>query len=289
MKAQKEYLSANIMHSFRVKHTILPYMDSAWHYHPDYELIYMVKGKGKRFIGDSVDDFVAGDLVFMGPNLPHVYKSDEIHYQGNDDVQTEVIVIQFKHNVFGDVFFNLPELKDINKVLSNSLKGIKISGRTKDKVVSEMWRIVNLNGVMRISSLLNILHLLTDSEDLSTVIKGVYKKNFSDKNSEKLGKVFEYTLHNFKKNIQLDEIATIANMSKTAFCRFFKVKTTKTFHQYLTDIRIGHACELLIDSDLTMSQISNQCGFNSQSLFNRQFKAIKGETPREFYARYKNI
>jgi len=289
MKAQKEYLSSNISHSFRVKHTVLPYMDSPWHYHPDYELIYMVQGSGKRFVGDSVENFQAGDLIFIGPDVPHVWKSDEEYYQGVKGVNTEVIVIQFKNEALGKGFFSLPELKEIKSILDLSNRGLKVLGKTKQCIISEMWKIINLNGIARITSLLEILNYLTHTNEVSPLLAVPYKKMHNDRGSEKLNKVFDFVSSNFQKSIQLDDIAQLANMSKTAFCRFFKLKTTKTFNQYLTDVRVSYACELLMNSDLTIAQIAVASGYNSQSLFNRQFKASKGASPREYQVRYKKL
>jgi len=289
MKAQKEYLSSNISHSFRVKHTVLPYMDSPWHYHPDYELIYMVQGSGKRFVGDSVENFQAGDLIFIGPDVPHVWKSDEEYYQGVKGVNTEVIVIQFKNEALGKGFFSLPELKEIKSILDLSNRGLKVLGKTKQCIISEMWKIINLNGIARITSLLEILNYLTHTNEVSPLLAVPYKKMHNDRGSEKLNKVFDFVSSNFQKSIQLDDIAQLANMSKTAFCRFFKLKTTKTFNQYLTDVRVSYACELLMNSDLTIAQIAVASGYNSQSLFNRQFKALKGASPREYQVRYKKL
>lgn len=289
MKAQKEYLSANMLHSFRAKHTILPYMDSPWHYHPDYELILIIQGTGKRFVGDSVENFTHGDLVLLGPNLPHVWQNDEDYHLADSNLTAEVIVIQFKHDVFGETFFSLPEFKEIGKILDFSSRGLKITGRTKTKVIREMWAIINSNGVDRIIGLLNILNLITDLNDLTPICSSVFKRIKYEQNSEKLNKVLEHIVSNFQKPILLDEVADLANMSKTAFCRFFKLKTTKTFNQYLTDLRIGYACELLMDADLSVSQISTLCGFNNQSFFNRQFKALKGTTPSEYQQRYRHM
>ncbi|MCU4175347.1 AraC family transcriptional regulator [Carboxylicivirga sp. N1Y90] len=289
MKAQIEYLSANILHSFRVKHTILPYLDNPWHYHPEYELLYIINGSGKRFVGDSVENFTHGDLVLVGPNLPHVWKNDDRYLRKDPNINAEVIVIQFKHDVFGDHFFALPEFKEILKILNFSLRGLKITGLTKNEVIREMWSILESSGARRITGLLNILILLTKLNDLTPLCSHSFRGLKHEVKSEKLDKVLDHIVSNFQSTILLDDMADLANMSKTAFCRFFKSKTAKTFNQYLTDIRISYACELLMDSDLSISQVGSLCGFNNQSFFNRQFKSVKGETPSEYHSRYKNI
>lgn len=289
MKAQKEYLAANMLHSFRVKHTILPFMDTPWHYHPDYELIYIVKGTGKRFVGDNVENFSEGDLVLLGPNLPHVWKNDDVYLKSDPAVNAEVIVVQFKHDVFGEHFFDLPEFMEVKKILDYSARGLKISGRTYNQVIDELWSIIDTNGVNRVVGLLNILNLITNLNDLTPICSSKFKRIQHEQNSEKLNKVLEHIADNFQHTVYLDDMAELAHMSKTAFCRFFKLKTTKTFNQYLTDVRISYACELLMGTDLSITEIASLCGFNNQSFFNRQFKTLKGETPREYQLRYKNV
>ncbi len=289
MKPQKEILSANIMHSFRVKHTQLPFMDSPWHFHPDYELIYIIKGSGKRFVGDSIENFYPNDLILLGPNVPHIWKNDEKYYLGDKKLYAEVIVIQFKEDALGHDFFSLPEMKEVKKVLNLSKRGVKISGETQKNVKAAMWEAVETTGIKRIRILLNILDLLTNTNDLSLLTSRSFEKMNNESRSKRISKVFEHIAYNFQKKIELGQIAELANMSKTAFCRYFKLHTTKTFQEYLNEVRISYACKLLIEEKLSISQISLECGFNSPSYFNRQFKSIKKETPKSYYLKYKQI
>jgi len=286
MKPIKENLSSNISHSFRVKHSKLQYLDSPWHYHEDFEIFYIIKSSGKRFVGDSIDNFSEGDLVFMGPNLPHVWKNGPECYS-NKKNNAEAIVVQFKENSLGEGFFNLPEFSAIKKILSLSKRGLRISGITKEKIVPLLSEISKNEGAKRITILLEILDLLSKSKELYPLASISFEKMYFDDSRSRINKILEFVSNNFNKNIQLDEIAEIANMSKTAFCRYFKKRTLKTFWEYLTEVRIGYAGRLLINEDLSIHAICTECGFNSNSYFTKIFKSQFGFTPVEYRIKFK--
>jgi len=192
MKPFREKLLNNVMHSFRVKHTELPFMDSPWHNHSEYELILILKGKGKRIVGDSIDNFYPGDLVLVGPNLPHIWQNDDEYLEPKNNLYAEVIVIQFNHDAFGTEFFDLPELQAINRILNLAKRGILISGETQTLLVDMMWDSVKSSGVKRFSILLEILDVLSQSNDLKVLTTTAFEKAYSDYGTDKLNKVFEY-------------------------------------------------------------------------------------------------
>lgn len=289
MKPFRERLLNSLMHSFRVKHTELPYMDSPWHNHSEYELILILKGSGKRIVGDCIDNFYPGDLVLVGPNLPHIWQNDEEYLDSINNLFAEVIVIQFNHDAFGEDFFNLPELQSISRILRLAKRGVFISGRTQSLIIDKMWDSVKSTGVKRLSLLLEILDILSQSKDLKVLTTTAFEKVYKDLGTDKLNKVFEYIALRFHEKISLDQISDTASMSKTAFCRYFKTKTGKTFQQYLNEFRVSYACKLLIEGDLSIKEISHKCGFASPTYFNRQFKAVKEENPREYLSKYQNI
>ena len=288
MKPQLENLLNNSMHSFRVKRTTLSYFDSPWHYHPDYELFYIIKSKGKRFVGDNIENFYQGDMVFMGPDLPHVWKNDEEYYK-NPKRNAEAIVMQFKEDAFGEGFFNLPEMQSVRAFFKLSKRGLKISGDTHKKIARELKIITKLSGVERFTSLLNILNILANSSDLTPLTTESFEKIYYDTGSDKINQVFEYVTNEFRNDIQLIDVAKVANISKTAFCRYFKTRAVKTFFEYLTDVRINYAGKLLIEDQMSISEISYECGFNSPSYFNKQFKKLKTLTPKEYRDKYKPL
>lgn len=289
MRPIKENLSNNIMHSFRVKQTKLPYMDSPWHFHSEYEFIYTIKGSGKRIIGDSIENFYPGDLVLMGPNLPHVWQNGEEYYDKSNGLYAEVIVLQFKHNAFGSEFFSIAEMQAISKFLDLSKRGLSFDGESKQFLIEKMHEVVNIDGIQRFLILIEILDYLSLRSEYKTIASASFPKIQNDSSSERINSVFEYIGNHFQEHIGLGQIAEHANLSKTAFCRYFKAKTTKTFQQYLAEFRINYACKLLIQSEMSISQIAYECGFNSPTYFNRQFKSIKLETPKEYLLKYQHI
>ena len=276
------------MHSFRVKRTTLSYFDSPWHYHTDYELFFIIKSKGVRFVGDNIENFYPVDMVFMGPNLPHVWRNDD-EYIKNPNKNAEAIVMQFKEDAFGKGFFDLPEMQSIRILFNQSRRGLKITGATHERIAKELKQITKVEGVQRFTSLIDILYILATSSDLIPLTTESFEKIDINDESDKINQVFEFVTNEFKNDLELNEVAKIANMSKTAFCRYFKAKTTKTFFEYLTEVRINYASKLLLEDQYSISEISYKCGFNSPSYFNKQFKKVKKITPKEYFIKYKPI
>lgn len=287
MKPIKENIQSDLLHSFRVNYAKLPFLDSPWHFHSDFELFYNIKGNGKRFVGDSIENFYEGDMVLIGANLPHVWKNGKEYYQENPNYRAEAIVVQFKEDSFGDSFFQIPEMQSIKSLLENSKRGLRILGETHTHISSELYKLVNLEGVARFNKLIYVLDILSRSKELMPLATKSFERCIRADRADSINKVFEYVANSFRKDIQLIEVARVASMSKTAFCRFFKKRTSKTFFQYLNEVRVNYACKLLIEDRLSIAEISYECGFNSPSYFIRQFKNIKKQTPKGFIMTYK--
>jgi len=289
MKPLKEKLLSNLAHSFRVKHSVLPYLDSPWHYHDEYELFYIIKSSGKRFVGNSIDNFSEGDMVFMGPNLPHVWKNNGNFYDNLKKNNAEAIVIQFKENVFGKDFFSLPELKSINEFLQLSKRGLLINGSARNQAAPLIKQITHEEGIDRIITLLKILNILSGTSDIIPLASKSFEKIYFDDSGSRIDKVFAYVANNFDKEIKLEKAAKIAGMTETAFCRYFKQRTLKTFFQYLIEVRLSYACKLLIDREKTIGTISIECGFKNVSYFIKQFKKVYRETPAAYRRKLFNV
>ncbi|WP_020530078.1 AraC family transcriptional regulator [Flexithrix dorotheae] len=279
MKPLLEKLTLEPKNSFVLLRDKLPYYPTPWHYHPEYELVLVVKSSGKRIVGDNIENFNDGDLVFMGPNLPHVYDNDPEYYEGREDLEAEAIVIHFKEDFLGKGFFSIPEMHKVSRFFEKSKYGIKITGQTRTNVAQAMEDLFIYEEQTRIIKLLQILEELSLSQEYQLLASPGFVKNYSNSGSERLTNVYEYIMKNFASDIQLDEIAEKANMSPNAFCRFFKARTRKTFSTFLNEIRVGNACKLLIEDKLHISQICYESGFNNLSNFNRQFKKITGKSP----------
>jgi len=276
-----EEISVKNEHSFRSKIDILPHIEVPWHHHPEFELIFLEKSKGTLVVGDCIDKFKDGDMVFIGPNTPHVMKNEDAYYKKDPDLKAIAWVVHFKEDSFGKEFFLLPEMLRIRKFLQKSFQGIRVIGSTKNQIIEQLKMLHTSDYAQRIIILLQILQQLAQSDELEYLASEDFVESFRQSSNQKLYKIYEYVSKNFQQKIELDEAAKVANMSKTAFCRFFKSKTKKTFSEFLNEMRINYAKKLLDEGKLTVSQIAYECGFNSPSYFNKQFKAHTGNSPLE--------
>jgi len=273
--------------SFSIRHDILPTFRGIWHYHPELELHYVIKGEGVRFIGDNISNFSAGEILLLGEKLPHCWRCKEEYFQPESGLNVEVIVIHFLPDCLGRYLLNLPEAFLLNKLFEKAKTGIIVKGAANAQLAKLMHSAVNATNLDRIIVLLSILKILAENEDFDSITLShneFHQSNESD--TIRLNKVCSYTLAKYKNEITLQEIAAIANLSVTSFCRYFKLMTKKTYSDFLTEIRISHACRLLIEDKLPTEVICFECGFNNISNFYRHFKKVTSMTPLEYKRRY---
>ncbi|GAB4044022.1 AraC family transcriptional regulator [Spirosoma litoris] len=286
MKPLFRKVTANPESSYTVRHNILPHLKNIWHYHPELELHYILKGKGVRFIGDKISNFSPGEIVLVGENLPHTWRSNEEYFHNDPDLNIEVIVIQFLPDCLGDHLLKLPEAYLIPKLYEKAKSGMVINGQTNTKLAELMRKAIDATNLDKLIILLSILKLLSETDEFDIIVNGravFYQSNETD--TLRLNNVCSYTLENYKKEITLEEISAISNLSVTSFCRYFKLMTNKTYYDFLIEIRISHACRALIEDKTPTEIICFDCGFNNVSNFYRHFKKVTGLTPLE-YKRY---
>ncbi len=279
-------IDANINHSFYVEHMKFHHFPNPLQFHPEIEILLVIKGTGTRFVGDSIDRFGPGDLVMIGRNVPHVWYSDEITPQENSDPGTEIIFILFKKDLFGDQFWTLPESQNISKLIKLSGRGIRVTGKSLEKIQGLMRMISTSTGFNRIVLLLSILEIIASGKEYKFLSSPLSKYTINESDSNRLNKVYKFVNNNFHNDITLKDASTIANLSPSAFCRYFKKSANKTFIKFLNEIRVAHACRLLIEDDLPVSGIGYSCGYSNISYFIRQFKLITGFTPLTYRKKY---
>jgi len=289
MKPKLLKIYVNPAHSFSSRNELVPFFYKEWHYHPEIELVYIAKGTGTQFIGNDIDHFNSGDMVLVGSNLPHLWKCDETYFKKDSQLRAESNVLHFLPDIFGEKFMHLPENKLIHDLLEKAKHGIKISGNTKDIVFGYLQSLQIAKDGERLLLLLQILYTLSTSKDLKLITINNMQQPSSAKEGERMNAVFQYLVANFDKNITLEDISAQANLSPNAFCRFFKVRTKKTFSQFLMEMRLSHACKLLSETERSISLIYGECGFNNSSHFNRYFKQINGITPLEYRKKHWNL
>lgn len=235
-----------------------------------------------RTVGDHDECFSDGDLVFLGSNLPHSYQNDPVYYQGNASLTAEAIVIHFREDFLGKDFFNLPEMIPVNQLFDRAKFGLKILGNTRQQISDIMHEMQDLSGHRRIIQLLSILEVLSLSEEFQLLANPGFVQQYAVSGNDRITKVHEYIMTNFRKDIPLANAAEIANMSIPSFCRFFKACTRKSYSHFLNEIRVGYACKLLSEDKYNISRICYESGFNNMSNFNRRFKKITGKSPLQY-------
>jgi len=273
-------------YSFSIREDIYPYLYNHWHYHPEAELTLIRKGNGMRLVGDSIEQFNDGDLILLGSNLPHMWRSDAAYFKNVPGLQVEAIAIHFKNEFWGGDFLNLPELRMIKELLNKSARGLKINGKTKAKVAAKMELALKAHGAQRIEFLLSMLDTIASSKEYIILSSAGFGKTYDLDNTEKINLIYTYTFNNFQRKITVEEAASVANLSPHSFCRYFKSRTLKTYWQFLLEVRIGYACRLLIENKQGVSKVCGMCGFNNLSNFNRQFKIVTGTTPLRYVKEY---
>lgn len=280
MKVHEIRLFKEPAKSFILYHEEKPF--SPWHHHPEYELVFIKKGKGKRMVGDHIDRFEENDLVFVGSDIPHEWLCDQEYYRGEDQFLGEGIVVQFSHDFLGDKFFEIPENKPLKNFLSDSSRGFEIYGQCKGHIISRMYDMLNMNDTEQLYTLFSIFKLLSATDELNPLASPAFLETFRLNSNSPMQKALQFILQNFQKQMQISDLLQVTNMSYTTFYNTFKYTYRMPFKSYLMNVRIGYACRLLMDATQDISEIAYESGFENLSNFNRQFKKIKGETPSRF-------
>ena len=287
MQPVLEKVSHSINSSFNFEYIDEPCFYSTWHYHPEIEIILMLEGTGTGFVGDGFINFGPGTLSLIGPNAPHVWLNEKKFYEENAGLKARSIVVKFREDFLGNHFFDVPEMVRIRTLLNNSLRGLIFSGKTSRSISAMVREIVEDQDPMdRLLNLLRILILMSRVKDHKYISNRPFYEKGNQQDCDRIDKIYKFLMNNFTRKIDLSEVAEIASLSPTAFCRYFKSRTNKTLSQFLNEIRIGHACKLLIERDLTISEVCYQSGFNYPSNFHKQFKKINKLTPQVYQARY---
>ncbi|MFV8346974.1 AraC family transcriptional regulator [Flavobacterium sp. ZB4P13] len=282
MKIEKTKITSYLNSSISVISREESFFQSPFHSHPELELVYIKESHGKRIVGNSVEPFESGDMVFLGSDIPHVWLNDEIYYQGINKLKAKAIVVYFNKDLFGPTFYELKETQKINTLFNQGVRGLSISGKTNELIAKKLEKLVKKKDFEIIIGLFEILSILSESTDLSFVNNEAYTTVNDQTKKDRLSDVFEYVKENYKEDISLIAIAKIANLTPTSFCRMFKLKTKKHFVEYLNEIRVSNACKFLIETDMGMSEIAYECGYKTASNFNKLFKKLTGTTPKEY-------
>ncbi len=281
-----EKVTVSSQQSFAIKEEILPHIEIGWHFHPEYELTLFTESTGKRVTGDHTGSFGPGDLLLLGPNLPHYMRNDAVYYEGRPELRIRAIVVHFAEDFLGQGFFDIPEMAGIKKLLQRSARGLQIYGKTQARLAPCMERLLQLEGYERLRALLDILHRIAGSREQRQLASLSFQNTFVRDDAQRIDRVYDFMFQNFAEPVSLSEVAALVRMNNSAFCKFFKKRTGKTFSQVLNEIRVGYACKLFMDQGVSVSEACYRSGFNSLSYFNRQFKRITGSSPLAYRRRF---
>lgn len=234
-------------------------------------------------VGDHVDRFEENDLVLIGPFTPHVWMCDPEYFEENGHFAGEGIVVQFLPDFLGPKFFEIPENVSLNKILAESSRGVQILEEPKQKIIRLMHEMIEMDHTSRLYALFSIFQIFSSLSGFNLLASNVFKKEVKPDEHNPMQKALQYIMMNFQKQIYLEDLLDITNMSYSSFYVSFKNTYRMTFKEYLLNLRVGYACKLLTGPGHNISETAYLCGFENISNFNRQFKHIKGITPSEFY------
>jgi AraC-like DNA-binding protein len=266
-------------HSFSVREDRDPFINNRWHYHAEVELIFFHKGSGTQFVGDHIKRFHSGDIILVGSNLPHYWRYDEAFFSTRDTHPVHSTVIHFSENFWGETFLELPETKPIHNLLEKARRGILVSAR-EEQISAGIEKIRLAEGVGRITALIECLSVFASSDQLHLLSSIGFRPDFSESENDRINAIYDYTFRHFTQKIYLDQVAAIAGLVPNSFCRYFKSRTGKTYTQFVTEIRIGHACKLLIDNRISIKQLCFESGFSNFTCFHKNFRLLTGKTPQ---------
>ncbi|OIN60733.1 AraC family transcriptional regulator [Arsenicibacter rosenii] len=287
MKPQLLRVSLTSENSFSVRRDVVLYFYDRWHYHPEIELLHIEQGSGTQFVGDNIQNFQAGDVFLIGSNLPHYWRCDNAYFENRKDLVAQATVVHFLENFWGDQFLQLPENRPVARFLEKARQGIRLFGELREGVKVLMHDMLTQTGTDKVITLMRILALMARSEEWETLSSSEYPGQFNEADTDRINRIYAYALANFQQKVTLDEIAAVANMSPHSFCRYFKSRSRKSFSQFMLELRVHHACKMLIDGQLPVSQVCFDSGFNQFSTFNKYFKEITGKSPGQYRKEFK--
>ena len=264
----------------------LPHFIVPWHYHPAIEIMYITRGIGTRFVGDCIEQYEEGDVCMIGPNLPHEWRNDDAYFDKESGLRATCICLFFKREIFDPNFIRLPEMNNIRDLIERSRRGLKFTGKSKLEITRFIRSSVNDVGVRKVTNLLTLLELMATSTEYELLASVGFTNSVNSEDFERFNKVYKFLVKNFATSIRLEEVSTLVGLTPTAFCRYFKEMTKKTFVEYLNEMRIGYSKKLLLENKMKISTISGEVGFPNLSNFISQFKKVTGMSPSQFQKQF---
>lgn len=268
--------------SFELQELREKYFDPVWHAHSEYQLFAMLEGTGTRFIGDTIRSFKPGELILIGPHVPHLWRSDAIFLNKDNTHLTHGIVLYLRENLLGEEVMAKDEFRPFRKLLKRSINGIEFHGKNKEQCIGLMKQMIGLSGIDAIICLLQIFQLLAGAAKQFPISNKTYQQPYEPGEAGRMHLVYDHIMTNYAKQITLKELADLVHMTPSSFSRYFSMRNNKTVSDCIKEIRIEHACKMLAETEQMVSAIGYECGFNTLSNFNVQFKSAMGCPPLDY-------
>ncbi len=286
MKPELRQITSTPISSFLVRKDVGDRMLNNWHYHPEIEFLYIKRSAGTWLVGDHIGPYQSGDILLIGANLPHCFRHEYKHVIEREDAAGEAIVIKFIPAIFGNPFLSLPETRKIKELLSVCSCGLKLTGKTRQRLAATFEKILLVTPGRKLVYLLSMLEEISESREYIPLSSKGFMQSPADTDKDRIKLVFEYTFNHYNEKITIEQVASLLNMTRQSFCRYFKTTTRKTYIQFLMEVRIGAACRLLMEDEKNVAEISYEAGYNNISHFNHQFKLITKKKPLEYKKDY---
>jgi AraC-like DNA-binding protein len=280
MKLQLEQINPDQDSSFHI--LITPHLSDVflWHYHPEYEIVYIEGANGTRHVGEHISRYEGSDLVFIGPNIPH------LNFDYGVKTDHHKVVVQLKQHFLGEPFWQAPEFRNITALFERARSGVSFYGETKRIIGEELKTLVRLPPFERLMRLLHIFQELATSHEWISLQGEAVSNAYNLTEQQRLKRINHFIAEQYPRRIEISEVAALSHLTNAAFCRYFKRMTHFTFTQYLNRYRVNQAQKLLL-LDHTVSEASFACGFESLSYFNKTFRRVTGENPLQFKKRHR--
>lgn len=266
--------------AFATREIVRPIFSTEFHFHKACQMTYIVKSEGRRIIGDNVDHFGSDELTFLGSDLPHVWHNDKNSQELAGGARS--LALYLDPTKILQTCDQLFDTKKLESFLHHAKRGLLFHGNTKKILKNKLRKIVEAEEIKKALLLFEIIDIVMHTNEFEYLSSAGYTHSYQSDDNDKIDRVFKHVFDHFSQEIQLNEIAEMSNMSKHAFCRYFKARTQKTFIQFVHEVRVSESCKLIIENKEQVSTIAYACGFNSLSNFNKIFKTIKGVTPSQY-------
>ena len=253
-----------------------------WHLHDEFEIIYVKESEGDMFVADSIGPFGPNDIIMVGHGVPHYLRSADCYRDGTTKGRVKGTIIQFEEDFMSHAINNYADLSHIKKLLDESARGIYFHSPANKEIIKLIEKMPEYSGKMRIIGLLQLLDVMAEVGERQLLGTQLFHKSSSAAMNQRMEKILTYTTAHFRENIDLQTMASLVAMNTSSFSRYFKMSFGKTFQEYIMNLRIGHACKLLVDSRMDVVQVCMESGFNSTAHFNRIFKRYTSLTPTEY-------